>query len=277
MARTVLITGCSSGFGKATARLFLKEGWNVVATMRDTSCWSEEENSPNLLVVHLDVHEVTTIESALDSAVTRFGQVDCLVNNAGHALFSVFESTPMTTLRTLFETNVFGAMLTMQVVTPYFRGIGGGRIINVSSGSAILPEPLMAAYSASKCAIEGLTESLQYELRSQNIVVKLIEPGFVPATNLVRKTAEQAAQIPVPMAYRHLVDRTMELYMQAPKVTLATEQDVAQAVVEAATDDTEQLRYVVGEDAKESARMRRETSERIYSSWAKDKFRLEAP
>lgn len=277
MSQTVLITGCSSGFGRATVRAFLEAGWNVVATMRDISDWSEKGCPPNLLVVHLDVHEVTTIESALKSAIERFGQVDCLVNNAGLALFSVFEATPITVLRTLFETNVFGSMQTMQVVIPHFRTIGGGRIVNISSGSAILPEPLMAAYSASKCAIEGLTESLQYELRSQNIVVKLIEPGFVPATNLVRKTAEQATSIPVPADYQTLVDRTMAMYMQAPKLTLATEQDVAQAIVEAATDETGQLRYVVGDDAKESARMRRETSEHDYASWAKDRFRQVAP
>ncbi|CAB3810957.1 SDR family oxidoreductase [Paraburkholderia fynbosensis] len=277
MSQTVLITGCSSGFGRATVRAFLEAGWNVVATMRDTSGWSEKECPQNLLVVHLDVLDATTIESSLKSAIERFGQVDCLVNNAGLALFSVFEATPITVLRTLFETNVFGSMQTMQVVIPHFRTIGGGRIINISSGSAILPEPLMAAYSASKCAIEGLTESLQYELRSQNIFVKLIEPGFVPATNLVRKTAEQATSIPVPSGYQSLVDRTMAMYMLAPKLTLATEQDVAQAIVEAATDETEQLRYVVGDDAKESARMRRETSEQDYASWAKDRFRPVAP
>jgi NAD(P)-dependent dehydrogenase (short-subunit alcohol dehydrogenase family) len=276
MAKTILITGCSTGFGRATAREFLKAGWNVVATMRDTSSWAADQCPSNLLLVHLDVQNVTTIESAVRIAIERFGQVDCLVNNAGLALFSVFEATPINVIRSMFETNLFGSIQTMQAVIPHFRMIGGGRIINVSSGAAILPEPLMAAYSASKCAIEGLTESLQYELRSQNIVVKLIEPGFVPATGLVRKTAEQATSIPVPPAYQTLVDRTMEMYMQTPKVTLATELDVAQAIVDAATDETGQLRYVVGDDARESSRMRRETSERVYAAWAKHRFGLEA-
>jgi len=274
MAQTVLITGCSSGFGKATVQAFLTAGWNVVATMRDPSCWLGQETSSNLLVVPLDVRRVATIASAISRAIEHFGHIDCLVNNAGLALFSVFEATPMDVVRYLFETNVFGYMQTMQAVIPHFRGLGQGRIINVSSGSAILPEPLMSAYSASKCAVEGLTESLQYELQSQNILVKLIEPGFVPGTSLVRKTVEQAATISVPVAYQTLVDQTMNMYMQSSKLQLASENDVAQAILDAATDEAGQLRYLVGEDAKESSRMRRETSEHLYTSWAREKFRV---
>ncbi|WP_035467478.1 SDR family oxidoreductase [Burkholderia sp. WSM2232] len=276
MAQTVLITGCSSGFGKASAQAFLADGWDVVATMRDPSGWSSRDTPSNLLIVPLDVRHVATIESAIRKAIEHFGRLDCLVNNAGFALLSVFEATPMDVIRGLFETNVFGYMQTMQTVIPHFRGVGRGRIINVSSGSAILPEPLMSVYSASKCAIEGLTESLQYELHSQNILIKLIEPGFVPATSLARKAAEQAATISVPPAYQTLVDQTMAMYMQEPKLQLASERDVAQAILDAATDETGQLRYIVGEDAKESSTMRRETSETRYMAWARDRFRVGA-
>lgn len=276
MGRTVLITGCSSGFGRAAALAFHRAGWNVVATMRDTTRWSGADLPEDILVVPLDVQDAEAIQVALAKAVSRFGRLDCLVNNAGQGLFSVFEVTPMTAIRALFETNTFGVMQLTQAILPHFRENGGGCVVNVTSQAAITPEPLMAAYNASKWAVEGLTECLHYELEPQGIAVKLVEPGFVPTTNIIQQILERSKAVPVPSAYQAFVDQTMAMYMGEPSYELGTEADVAQAIVAAASDGGGRLRYVVGGDAKAAAHMRRETSEDEYIAWARSRFGAKA-
>ena len=142
MAKTVLITGASSGFGRAAAKLFQKEGWNVVATMRELDREDELKTLADTLVVRLDVRDAASIEAAIALGIKRFGKIDCVVNNAGAGLFSVFETTPLAAARDLFETNVFGVMQVTQSVLPHFRENGGGRIVNVASGTGIVAVPL---------------------------------------------------------------------------------------------------------------------------------------
>jgi NAD(P)-dependent dehydrogenase (short-subunit alcohol dehydrogenase family) len=262
--KTVLITGSSSGFGKATAALFLERGWNVVATARRP----EPSDTENLLTCALDITDPDSIQTALHDTVARFGRLDCVVNNAGAGLFSVFESTPMATVRALFETNVFGMMQVTQAALPLLAAEGGGRLIMISSGSGIVPEPLLSVYSATKFAVEGFAESLRYEAASRGVSVKLIEPGLVRGTNFLARTAETAQAIPVASGYETLVRQVMGAFEQEGPHRLATAQTVAEAVVTAAGDDSTQLRYLVGEDIEASARMRRETSEKDYNDWA---------
>ncbi len=272
MTKTVLITGCSSGFGKAAVVTFRQAGWNVIATMRNIAGWPETDRSKNVLVVPLDVVDTASIEAAFKRGVAHFGTLDCVVNNAGQALLSVFETTPLTSTRAVFETNIFGPIQVMQNAIPYLRENGGGHIVNVSSGSAITPDPLMAPYAASKWALEGLTESLRFELETQNIRVKLVEPGFVASTNFVQQVRKTSGSIPVPDSYQGFVDQTMSMFMEELPFELATERDVADAILAAASDGTGQLRYVVGGDARVSAHMRRETSEVDYLAWAHSRF-----
>jgi NAD(P)-dependent dehydrogenase (short-subunit alcohol dehydrogenase family) len=276
MAQTVLITGCSSGFGKAAASAFQQAGWNVVVTMRDISRRPEDGSSESMLVIPLDVIDPVSIEAALKHGAARFGGIDCVVNNAGQGLLSVFEVTPMNTIRALFEANIFGPMQVVQAALPYFREKGRGRVVNVSSSAAIIPDPLMAVYSASKWALDGLTEALRYELETQNVVVKLVEPGFVPSTNIVQQTLNAAKAVPVPVSYQAFVDQTIAMFMSESPFELATESDVAQAIVAAASDETDRLRYVVGGDANTSARMRWETSEDEYIAWARSRYAMKA-
>ncbi len=272
MNQTVLITGCSSGFGKASVLKFLSAGWNVVATMRNADHWEETENSDNLLVTRLDVQDKATIDQAINLGVKRFGRIDCIVNNAGMGLLSVFEATPMEMVKSLFDTNVFGAMLLTQAVLPHFRQNGGGRIINITSGSATVPEPLMSIYSASKAALRGFTEALQYELQTQNVKVKIVEPGFVASTQFAQHTQQAAQSIPVPPSYQAYVDQRLAVYMsEPPKDYFATENDIAEAVLAAATDNTNKLRFMVGQDSELGDRMRR-TSTEEYIEWANSRF-----
>jgi len=149
------------------------------------SCGDHEENfrlvgggDRNLITLPLDVCDLESIQAALAQMVEHYGNLDCVVNNAGQGLLSVFESTPIETARSLFEINFFGYMQVMQAALPYFRANGRGRFINISSGSGIRPEPLMSIYGASKHAVEALTESVSFELATQNISVKLIERGW---------------------------------------------------------------------------------------------------
>ena len=271
MSKTVLITGCSSGIGKATAQVFEAAGWNVVATMRDPSSWPEPAGDRRL-VTALDVSDPASIQAAVTRGIERFGQIDCLVNNAGQALLSVVETTPLDTARHVFDVNLFGPLRVMQTVLPYFRKQGAGRIINVSSGSAITPDPFMAIYSASKFAVEGLTEGMTHELAEQNITVKLVEPGFVPTTHIGATVMENSKDIPVPVEYQAAMDRVMAYFTQEPPADAATENDVAQAILAASRDDSGQLRFVVGPDARAAARMRRETSESDYLDWTAKRF-----
>ncbi|MGI6871802.1 SDR family NAD(P)-dependent oxidoreductase [Amycolatopsis sp. 3B14] len=212
----------------------------------------------------LDVTDPDSIQAAL----ARFGRLDCVVNNAGAGLFSVFESTPMATVRALFETNVFGMMQVTQAALPILGAQGGGRLIAISSGAGIVPEPLLSVYSATKFAVEGFTESLRYEAAARGVSVKLVEPGLVRGTNFLARTAESAQAVPVPAGYEPLVRQVMGAFEQEGPYRLATAQTVAEAVVAAAEDDSTQLRYLVGEDVENSVRMRRETSEKDYNDWA---------
>jgi NAD(P)-dependent dehydrogenase (short-subunit alcohol dehydrogenase family) len=267
MTRTVLITGCSSGFGKAAATKFHDRGWNVVATMRDPGDW-DGGSSDRLLTHALDVTDPASIRSAFDAGVARFGSVDAVVNVAGIGLFSVFETTTDETARSVFETNLFGPIEIMRVAIPHLREHGGGRIVNLTSASSIVPEPLMGIYNASKAALDNLTETLRLELSPQNIVLKLIEPGFVPTTRLLEKAQANAPVLTiVPPEYEAYVNQRMAVFTSEFPVELATPEDVADAILASVNDETGQLRWVVGADQAERMHMRHETSEAEYNDW----------
>ena len=271
MSHTVLVTGCSSGLGKAAAFTFFEAGWNVVATMRDPATWREPV-SDRMQVTALDVTDPASIAAAVKAATDSFGRIDCLINNAGQALLSVVETTPVVTARAIFETNLFGPLQMMQAVLPLFRAQGIGRIVNVSSGSAITPDPFMAIYSASKFAVEGLTEGMRFELRRQNIVVKLVEPGYIPGTRIGATVMANSAGVPIPPTYQVDHDRITAMFTSAAPAEATTEREVASVILAAASDDTETLRFVVGADAQLAAHWRRETSEAEYLDWASGRF-----
>jgi NAD(P)-dependent dehydrogenase (short-subunit alcohol dehydrogenase family) len=239
--KTVLITGCSSGYGLETARHFQARGWKVVATMRTTrpELFAGLEN---VRVLALDVTRPDSIAQTLEAC----GPIDVLVNNAGIGLFGAFEATPMTTVRELFETNAFGVMAMCQAVIPLFRARTAGTIVNVTSSATLAPFPLVAAYTASKAAIEGFTGSLEQELKGFEVRVKLVEPGYGPTTRFTENGQERMqGLIPEPYA-----DFAYSVFQGFEKITSYTrESDVAEAVWKAANDTTGQLRYPAGADA----------------------------
>src|SRR5579884_1797222 len=174
---TILITGASSGYGLETAKQFLANGWNVIATMRKPDEHALPK-SESLRIVPLDV----TSDESIAAAVEAAGPIDVLVNNAGIGVVGAFEVTPLDYIRRVFDTNTFGVMAMCQAVIPQMRERRSGTIVNVTSSVTLAPQPLAAAYAASKHAIEGFTESLVAELAYFNVQAKLVEPGYAPTT-----------------------------------------------------------------------------------------------
>src|ERR1700754_3298197 len=177
MTSTVLITGTSSGYGKAIAQLFLDRGWNVLATMRrpDPAVFPA---SDRLKLLPLDVTDAGSIDRAIAEGLATFGAIDVLVNNAGIGMASVVEATPDHIVREIFETNTFGVFATCRAIIPQMRNQGRGVIVNVTSSSTIGVMPLVAIYTASKSAVEGFTESMSYELEAYGIKARPVEPGY---------------------------------------------------------------------------------------------------
>lgn len=239
--KTVLITGCSSGYGLETARYFHSQGWNVVATMR-TPREDLLPRSERLRVLPLDVTNAGSIAAALKAS----GPIDVLVNNAGILLFGAFEATPMATTREVFETNTFGVMALTHAVLPQFRARKSGVVVNVTSSATLAPMPLVAVYTASKMAIEGFTASLAFELGAFNAKAKLVEPGYAPTTRFTINGGERMEGL-IPEAYAPLAQSIFASLGQLAAVT--TELDVAETVWRAATDESGQLRFPAGADA----------------------------
>ena len=239
--KTILITGCSSGYGLETARHFHAQGWNVVATMR-TPRADVLPAAERLRVLPLDVTRPDSIAAAIEAA----GPIDVLVNNAGLGLFGAFETTPMATVREIFETNTFGMMAMAQAVLPQFRSRRAGLVINVTSTVTLAPMPLVAAYTASKTAIQGFSASLALELAPFDVRVKLVEPGYGPGTRFTANGAERMQGL-IPEAYAPFAQAIFAALGSPAAVTTAA--DVAETVWRAANDASGQLSYPAGADA----------------------------
>lgn len=239
--KTVLITGCSSGYGLETARYFLAQHWNVIATMRVPRA-DLFPASEHLRVLPLDVTRADSIKHALEAA----GPIDVLVNNAGIGLFGAFEATPMDTVREIFETNTFGVMAMCQAIIPQFRTRRSGTIVNVTSSATLAPYPLVAAYTASKTAIEGFTASLEHELKAFDVQVKLVEPGYGPSTSFT-SNGQQRMQGLIPSPYEPFAHSVFAGFSKINAVT--RESDVAEGVWHAANDRSDKLHFPAGADA----------------------------
>ncbi|KAH7925964.1 short-chain dehydrogenase reductase SDR [Leucogyrophana mollusca] len=242
-AKTIFITGASSGIGLASAQLFHARGWNVVASMR-----APEKSPPELaaaasdrmLVVRLDLQDHASIAPALEAGIERFGAIDVLLNNAGYGQGGFFEAISREAVQAQFDVNVFGVMDVTRLLLPHFRARGRGGVINVSSGAGFWGLPASSMYSASKFALEGFTEALSYELAAQGVFVKSVVPyGGVTQTAFVARFSAGEFMGRIAAAYAKMV--------AGARVSAG---DVAERIYEAATDGTKQLRYFIGDDAR---------------------------
>jgi len=238
---TILITGCSSGFGLDTARYFLERDWNVIATMRTVDA-SVLPASPNLRLLALDVTDAASIAKAIAAA----GPIDVLVNNAGIGMLGSLEGTSMATTRAVFETNTLGTIAMTQAVLPQFRARKAGVIVNVTSTVTVRALPLLSVYTASKAAVNAFTESLALELQALNIRVSLVLPGLAPSTKF-GANAGARMQEANPDAYMPLLQSVFARFQDVQEVTEG--KDVAEAVWRAATDPSSPLKIAAGVDA----------------------------
>jgi len=176
---TILITGASSGIGKAAALRFQSEGWTVIATMRDPSAGGDLAALGNVHVTRLDVTDAGSIAAAVADGLSRFGRIDVLLNNAGYGAYGPLEAFPTERIRRQFDTNVIGLLEVTKAVLPQMRANRAGTIVNISSIGGQITFPLGTLYHGTKFAVEGLSEALHYELEPLGIRVRIVEPGVI--------------------------------------------------------------------------------------------------
>lgn len=191
-SKVVVITGVSSGIGRAAAETFAKRGCRVFGTVRNIS---KAMSIPGVVLVEMDIRDETSVQNGIKAIIAQAERIDVLVNSAGVTLLGAMEEASIAEAQTLFDTNLFGLLRTTKAVLPYMREQRTGRIVNVSSVLGFLPAPYMALYSASKHAVEGLSESLDHEVRQFGIRVALVEPSFTK-TNLDLNAPQTASRIP---------------------------------------------------------------------------------
>lgn len=191
-SKVVVITGVSSGIGRATAIKFSKQGCQVFGTVRNVE---KAQAIPGVALVEMDIRDEESVQRGILTIIAQAKRIDVLVNSAGVTLIGAAEETSTDEAKTLFDTNFFGLLRTIQAVLPHMREQRSGRIVNVSSVLGFLPAPYMALYSASKHAVEGLSETLDHEVRQFGVRVALVEPSFTK-TNLDLNAPQTVCKIP---------------------------------------------------------------------------------
>lgn len=246
--QTILITGASSGIGKATATHFQAQGWNVIATMRSPDKETELNALDNVLVIRLDVTDEASIGAAITAGLERFGAIDALVNNAGYGAYGPLEAFSMDGIRRQFDTNVMGLLATTKMVLPHMRAAKSGTIVNISSIGGKMTFPLGALYHGTKFAVEGISEALHYELNAIGVRMKIVEPGMIKTDFGGRSFDFQNDESLE--EYQSIVAALMASF--ASVGDQASEPGVVASVIwSAVTDGTNQLRYTAGDDAAE--------------------------
>jgi NAD(P)-dependent dehydrogenase (short-subunit alcohol dehydrogenase family) len=198
---TVVVTGVSSGIGRVTAEKFVAAGCQVFGTVRNTA---KATPLPGVQLVEMDVSDDGSVQRGIQFVMERAKRIDVLVNNAGVAMLGAAEETSIDEAKWMFNTNVFGILRTSKAVLPHMRAQRGGRIINVSSVLGFLPAPYMGLYSAAKHAVEGMSETMDHEVRQFGVRVSLVEPGFTKS-NLDVNSPDASNKIPAYGADRTLV------------------------------------------------------------------------
>ena len=269
--KTILITGASTGIGKATAVFFQQKGWNVIATMRTPEKEEELSQLDNVLVTRLDVLDLDSIDAAVTQGIERFGQIDVLCNNAGYGAYGPLEAIPRDNLVRQFDTNVIGLLDVTRAILPHFRANKSGILINISSIGGRMTFPLGSLYHGTKFAVEGITEALHYELSLIGAQAKLVEPGAI-ATDFAGRSFDFQNDESME-EYQSLVNNLWtafgDVLANASPASL-----VAEVIYEAATDGTDQIRYTAGEDAKMFMAGRDAQDDATFIGGIKERFGL---
>jgi NAD(P)-dependent dehydrogenase (short-subunit alcohol dehydrogenase family) len=269
--RAILVTGASSGIGRATVRTFSAAGWQVAATMRRPDDGHDLASLPGVRVLRLDVTSTESVEAAVGAAYGAFGRLDAVVNNAGYGVDGVFESMDDELIRRQFETNVFGLMRVTRAVLPLLRRQQEGTLVQVSSMGGRVTFPLYSIYHGTKWAVEGFTESLQYEVAQFNIKLKLIEPGAIKTEFYGRSRAFMKPDYTTD--YNEFVKKCEAVSMDAGDKG-ASPEAVAKVIFKAANDSSTKMRYPIAYPANLLLPLRRLVSERFFFWAVKQSYRI---
>lgn len=242
MEKVILITGASSGIGLETAKLFQSRNWKVAATMRSPEKAEDLQRIADVEAFRLDVTDVESIKSAIAGALGKFGRIDAVVNNAGYGLLGPFEAASPEQVERQFQTNVLGLFNVCREIVPYFREQKRGTIVNISSLGGRVAFPFSSLYNATKFAVEGFSESLQYELEPFNIRIKIIEPGPIK-TDFYDRSRDIAKKDGLTI-YDHRLEPFLE-FMDKGGNDAPDGSAVAQVIYDAVTDDSSKLRYPI--------------------------------
>ncbi|MFB6093517.1 MAG: SDR family oxidoreductase [Halanaeroarchaeum sp.] len=247
MERTALITGCSSGIGRATAAAYLAEDWTVYATARDVADLGDLADA-GAVTRELDVTKPAQVEAVVDDVAGEAGRIDVLVNNAGYGQFGPLEDVPTRDVHRQFDANVYGPHRLIRVALPHMREAEDGTIVTVSSLAARVPTPGMGVYAGSKAAIEAMSDALRSEVARFGIDVVLVEPGPVE-TDFRERAREELADLPQGTAYEALYE-TYEDYRRVSGVAAVSPEAVASVILEAGVSTDPDPRYGVGPVAR---------------------------
>jgi NAD(P)-dependent dehydrogenase (short-subunit alcohol dehydrogenase family) len=264
MEKVILVTGASTGIGRETVKLFQAKNWKVAATMRRPEESADLQKIADVECIRLDVTDVDSIKSAIAGTLEKFGRIDVVVNNAGYGVVGPFEASTNEQVDRQFQTNVIGLMNVCREIIPYFREQKRGYIVNIASIGGRVTFPLYSIYNATKWAVEGFSESLQYELDQFNIRVKIIEPGPIKTDFYDR--SQVIAKKEGLTAYDHFVDKVVP-NMQKAGAEAPDGSVVAQTIYDAVTDDSKRLRY--GVNTKGILALRRLLPERAFRRFIK--------
>src|SRR5918994_5104547 len=271
--KVAVITGSSSGIGLESALILARNGYTTYATMRspdkDISLKAAVQNeSLPIRIVQLDVTDDSSVKNAIQTIVSETGRIDILVNNAGYGLGGALEDLSIEEIKNLYETNVFGLIRVTQIVLPIMRKQQSGIIVNVSSGAGLFGYPGGSAYVSTKFAVEGLSESMSYELEPFGIKVVLIEPGFIRTNFANAMVIAKKAQDPS-SPYSQMMQR-----IAANASTMAMNGSsgdvVAKVILEAVTSKNPNLRYLAGKDVETWAANKKTMSDTEFYNMIKN-------
>ncbi|MDQ6724539.1 MAG: SDR family oxidoreductase [Thermoproteota archaeon] len=287
-SKVALVTGSSSGIGFETALLLARSGFHTYASMRKlekSKNIAEIANSEKLplQIVHLDVNDERSVKEAIDKIVAETKRIDVLVNNAGYGLFGSVEDLSIEEIKSLFETNFFGVIRVTQKVLPIMRmqnnygGVGGGTIVNVSSVGGRIGVPILSAYQSTKFALEGLSESMSYELEPFGIKVVIIEPGFI-RTNIINSSISAKKTLDAKSPYFSMMQKVENYFKSMMDNTSSSSppEEVAKIILQAVSTESPQLRYTVGNDAAAIIQAKRTMSDAEFANLIKQQFQSQS-
>lgn len=263
--KTAVVTGASSGIGRATAEILARAGFTVFGTSRKAS----NQSSNGVSMLACDVTDDASVASLVSTVLGKTGRIDLLVNNAGIGLLGGAEESSVSQSQALFDVNLFGVMRMTHAVLPVMRRLGEGRIVNIGSILGVVPAPYSAHYSAVKHALEGYSESLDHEVRAFNIRVSIIEPAYV-RTVFDQNGFEPDSRIKEYDQARAAVEALLREVM--PKADLP--EVVAKVVLRAATDGHPRRRYTAGKAARQVSMLRRFAPAAMFDKILRKQFRL---